>query len=224
MQDVVICLWGHAGIDRAAKGLFGVGRRLAENLGGKSRALVLGPADDALISAAQAAADAVVVVEDELLGEYHPENYLSALVSLCKKFSPRAVLLGNDAAGQELTPRLAHRLGGSAAGDAVDVKIADGRVLVTRGVYGGKATAVIALPRSPAVVWVRARAMAPAEVRTGGEIERIRLGLAPDARVKVLSRHVEAKEGARLEDARLIVAGVRAQKRHTENEAICRTA
>ena len=209
VQDVVIFLWGRAGIDRAAQGLLGAGGRLAESLGGKSRAVMLGPADDALICAAQAAADAVVVVEDELLGEYHPENFLSALVSFCKRYSPRAVLLGNDAAGQELAPRLAHRLGGSAAGDAVDVKVADGRVLVTRGVYGGKATAVIALARSPGVVWVRARAMAPAEVRAAGEVERIRLGLAPDARVKVVSRHVEAKQGARLEDARLIVAGGR---------------
>ena len=150
MQDVVICLWGRAGIDRAAQGLLGAGGRLAESLGGKSRAVILGPADDALIAAAQAAADTVVVVEDELLGEYHPENFLTALVSVCKRFSPRAVLLGNDSAGQELAPRLAHRLGGSAAGDAVDVKVADGRMLVTRGVYGGKATAVIALPRSPA--------------------------------------------------------------------------
>jgi len=209
VQDVVICLWGRAGIDRAAQGLLGAGGRLAESLGGKSRAVILGPADDTLIAAAQAAADSVVVVEDELLAEYHPENFLTALVSVCKRFSPRAVLLGNDSAGQELAPRLAHRLGGSAAGDAVDVKVADGRMLVTRGVYGGKATAVIALPRSPGVVWVRARAMAPAEVRASGEVERIRLGLVPDSRVKVVSRHVETKEGARLEDARVIVSGGR---------------
>ena len=87
-------------------------------------------------------------------------------------------------AGQELAPRLAHRLGGSAAGDAVDVKVADGRMLVTRGVYGGKATAVIATPRSPGVVWGLASGpMAPAEVRASGEVERIRLGLVPDSRV-----------------------------------------
>jgi electron transfer flavoprotein alpha subunit len=119
------------------------------------------------------------------------------------------VLLGNDTFSQELAPRLAHRLGGSAAGDAVEVSVTDGKLQVTRGVYGGKATAVIALARSPGVVWVRARAMAPAEDRVTGQVERLRLGLAPDKRVRVVSRNVEAKVGPRLEDARLIVSGGR---------------
>jgi electron transfer flavoprotein alpha subunit len=182
---------------------------LAESLKGKLRVGVLGPADGPAVDAIRKVADTVLVVEDELLGEYHPEHYLVALVAISKRLSPGAVLLGNDTAGQELAPRLAHRLGGSAAGDAVDVAVVDGRLQVTRGVYGGKATAVIALARSPAVVWVRARAMPPAEERTPGEVERVRLALEPDKRVRVVSRNIEAKGGARLEDARLIVSGGR---------------
>lgn len=209
MSDVVICLWGRAGVDRAAQGLLGAGRRLADSLPGKLRAVVLGPADELLVTAAQAVADTVVAVEDELLGEYNAENYLAALTAACKKLAPGAVLLGNDAYGQELAARLAHRLGGSAAGDAVDVAVADGKLRVTRGVYGGKATAVIALAKSPGVVWVRARAMAPAEARAPGEVERLQLGLTPDSRVKLVTKHVEAKEGVRLEEARLIVSGGR---------------
>jgi electron transfer flavoprotein alpha subunit len=209
VADVVTFVWGQGGIDRATQGLLGAGRRLADSLGGKLRAAVVGATDESGLNAIRKRADAVFVVEDELLGEYHPENYLAALVAVCKKLSPRAVLLGNDAASQELAPRLAHRVGGSAAGDAVDVGLVDGRLQVKRGVYGGKATAVIALERSPGVVWVRARAMAPAEERAPGEVERIKLGVAPDARVRVVSRNVEAKGGARLEDARLIVSGGR---------------
>jgi electron transfer flavoprotein alpha subunit len=209
VADVVTFVWGPAGIDRAAQGLLGAGRRLADGLGGKLRAAVLGATDDSVVSAIQKRADTVLVVEDELLGEYHPENYLGALVAVCQKLSPGAVLLGNDTASQELAPRLAHRLGGSAAGDAVDVALVDGRLHVKRGVYGGKATAVIALERSPGVIWVRARAMTPVEERAPGEVERIRLSIAPDTRVRVVSRNVEAKGGARLEDARLIVSGGR---------------
>jgi electron transfer flavoprotein alpha subunit len=187
----------------------GAGRRLAESLKGHLRVAVLGATDDSIVSALQTLADTVLVAEDELLGEYHPENHLAALVSICQRLSPRVVLLGNDSASQELAPRLAHRLGGSAAGDAVAVEAVDGQLRVTRGVYGGKATAVIALARSPGVVWVRARAMAPAEHRSPGQVERVRLGIAPDKRVRVVSRNVEAKGGPRLEDARLIVSGGR---------------
>jgi electron transfer flavoprotein alpha subunit len=209
VSDVITFVWGHAGVDRATQGLLGAGRRLADSLKGELRVAVLGSTDDPAVSAIQKVADTVLVVEDELLGEYHPENYLAALVAVCKRGSPSTVLLGNDTFSQELAPRLAHRLGGSAAGDAVDVAVVDGRLHVTRGVYGGKATAVIALARSPGVVWVRARAMTPAEDRAPGEVERIRLGLAPDKRVRVVTRSSEAKGGARLEDAQLIVSGGR---------------
>jgi electron transfer flavoprotein alpha subunit len=209
VSDVITVVWGHAGVDRAAQGLLGAGRRLAESLQGQLRVAVLGKTDDAVIAALRTLADTVLVAEDELLGDYHPENYLAALVAVCNRLSPRAVLLGNDTAGQELAPRLAHRLGGSAVGDAVEVAAVDGRLHVTRGVYGGKATAVIALARAPGVVWIRARAMAPAAAGAPGQVERIQLGLAPDQGVRVVSRSVEARGGAHLEEARLIVSGGR---------------
>jgi electron transfer flavoprotein alpha subunit len=209
VADVITFVWGQAGADRAARGLLGAGQRLAESLTGKLRVAILGKADDSVVSAFQTLADGVIVLEDELLSEYHPENYLAALIDVCKRHVPHVVLLGNDTYSQELAPRLAHRLGGSAAGDAVDVAMVDERVRVTRGVYGGKATAVIALARTPGVVWMRARAMAPAVDRAPGEVERVRLGIAPDKRVRVVSRNVEARSGARLEDARLIVSGGR---------------
>jgi electron transfer flavoprotein alpha subunit len=70
---------------------------------------------------------------------------------------------------------------------------------------------VIALVRSPGVVWLRARAMDPADTagRAAGEVRKITVDLAPDPRVKVVSRHVEAKEGVKLEEARVIVSGGR---------------
>jgi electron transfer flavoprotein alpha subunit len=209
VPDVVTCLWGRAAIDRAAQGLLGAGQRLADGLGGKLRAVVLGPADEELLTAVQQVADTVMAIEDQRLGEYNPESFLTALTAVCQKISPQAVLLGNDTYGQELAARLAHRLGGSAAGDAVDIAVSEGQLQVKRGVYGGKATAVISLRKSPGVVWLRARAMAPAEARAAGDLERLRLGLADDMRVKLLSRHVEAKEGVRLEEAQLIVSGGR---------------
>ncbi len=192
-----------------AQGLLGAGRRLAESAGGKLRVVVIGPIAPEAAAAVPNVADGVVLVEDELLAEYNAENYLAALTAACQKLAPQAVLLGNDSYSQELTARLAHRLGGSAAGDAIEVALAEGQVRVTRGVYGGKATAVIALAKTPAVVWVRARAMPPAETQVTGEIEHLRLGLQPDERVKLVSSQVEAKEGARLEEARLIVSGGR---------------
>ncbi len=212
MSDVVCVLFAKSGFDRCAQGILGAGRRLADRLGGKLRAIAVGPAHEALNREAAAVADEVLVADHALLADYHPENCLNALASICKPIGPKAVLLGNDTYSQELAARLAHRLGGSAGGDAVEVTTdAAGQICARRGVYGGKATATIALVRSPAVVWVRARAMEPADSagRSAGSIDKPPLELAPDARVQVLTRHVEAKEGVRLEEAALIVSGGR---------------
>ena len=91
MSDVITFVWGQAGVYRAAQGLLGAGRRLAESLQGKLRATVLCGTDDSVVRAIQSMADTVLVVEEELLGEYHPENYLAALVGVCQRLSPRAV-------------------------------------------------------------------------------------------------------------------------------------
>ncbi|MEX2113248.1 MAG: hypothetical protein WD845_08690, partial [Pirellulales bacterium] len=208
MSDVVCCLWAAGGFDRAAQGVLGAGRRLADSLGGKLYAVALGPASEALNQGAAAVADRVLVADHPQLAEYHPELYLKALAAVCQPLAAQAVLLGNDSYSQELAARLAHRLGGSAAGDAVNVTAAGQTVRVTRGVYGGKAVAAIELKRAPAVVWTRARALAPADGsgRTAGPVEALSLDLAADERVKVVTRHVEAREGVRLEDAQVIVS------------------
>jgi electron transfer flavoprotein alpha subunit len=155
-------------------------------------------------------ADTVITADHPQLAEYNPETYLAALTSVIKPLAPQAVLLGNDTYGQEIAARLAHRLGGSAAGDAVAVHAEGGKLRVTRGVYGGKATAVIELEKSPGVVWVRARAIEPADAagRSAGEVQAAMLDL-PEPKVKVVERHEEAKGGARLEDAQVIVSGGR---------------
>jgi len=153
----------------------------------------------------------VLLLDDPQLAEFHAENYLAALAGACKSVQPSAVLLGSDSYSQEVAPRLAHRLGGSSAGDAVDVTSKDGKLQVSRGVYGGKAAAVLTLKRAPGVVWLRARAMAPADTasRAAGEVECSTFNQPPDDRTQVTKRHVEAKEGVRLEDARIIVSGGR---------------
>ena len=103
--------------------MLGAGRRLADSLGGKAA----GGRDRArpttrCVNAAAAVADTVVVADHPLLAEYHPETLSGgAWPPSASHCSRAAVLLGNDTYSQELAPRLAHRLGGSAAGDAVDV-------------------------------------------------------------------------------------------------------
>lgn len=182
---------------------------MADEMGGELHALILGAGDDG--APASKIADSVQLADDLSLDAYSPEDALAALVQASKELQPRVILLANDAYSQELVPRLAHRLGGSSAGDGAAVRCNGDDVRVTRSVYGGKAMAVVSLKRSPAVVWIRARAMAPAEPRSGSPapIKKISIEAKAPNGPRLTERLVEAQQGIRLEDARLIVSGGR---------------
>ncbi len=210
MSNVIITLFSAAGYDRAAQGVAGAGRRLADQLGGKLHAVILGAHDPMLNLKLAAVADAVVFADQAELKDYQPEVYLAALTEICKRIAPSAVLLSNDTYSQELAPRLAHRLGGSAVGDGIELSAEGGALLVKRSVYGGKAVATIQLKRSPSVVWLRARAFdVPGEA--SGSVATVMPALVkvPAATTRVIERKSETGGEARLEDARVIVSGGR---------------
>lgn len=191
-------------------GVLGAGQRLAHDLACKHVGLMVGPVSEANVAEAAMFADSLVIADHSELKTYHGETTLTALYEACRPLQPNAVLFGNESYCQELVPRLAHRLGGSAAGDALSLKGQSDTVVVTRTVYGGKAQATIALRRSPAIVWVRARALEPAKPQAPtSDIQRLTLSLEPNSQIHLLESKTEAQETARLEDARIIVSGGR---------------
>lgn len=211
MSDVVVCLFAWSGFDRAAQGVAGAGRRLADTLKGKLSAIIIGSPDESMTNALARIADSITVADQAELQDYQPELCLTALAQLCKEANPTAVLLSNDAYAQEITPRLAHRLSGSAVGDGVELRLHEGRLRVVRSVYGGKATALIELKRSPAVVWIRSRAFDPATARdeATAEVKRVTVDLPSDVATRIVERKSETSGEARLEDASVIVSGGR---------------
>jgi electron transfer flavoprotein alpha subunit len=211
MSNVISCIFGWNEFDRSGAGLLGTGQRLAKELNANHSVLVVGGASEKLLHELASLSDAIHLAEHPLLATYHSELTLTAIAEACRPLKPRAILLGNDLYSQELAPRLAHRLGGSAAGDALSLTSEGETILVTRPVYGGKAQATVALRRAPAVVWMRARAQAPPKTQTKpADAVRVPLSLQPDDRIKVVSQQFETKNGAvRLEDARFIVSGGR---------------
>src|SRR5262249_1425008 len=211
MSDIVVCLFSGSGYDRAAQGVVGAGRRLANQLVGRLHAVIAGAHDPELNIRVALAADAVVTADQRELARYQPELHLNAITQICRDIGPRAVLFGNDTYSQETAPRLAHRLGGAAAGDCLELMTQDGAIRVKRSVYGGKAIATIELKRSPAGVWPRARAFQPGGAASASvsTVRRTRLDLQADDRTQIIERKFEAAGASRLEDARVIVSGGR---------------
>ncbi len=221
MNDVVIGLWSTNGIDRAAQGVIGAGRELADALGVPLQAVVIGTENKDLTGALTRRVDRVLIAETEASAvdpEEHdntghplvqPELYLATLTTLCREIEPRAVLLGGDIYSQEMAPRLAHRLGGCSMADGAELAAADsGALRVRRTAYGGRATAVYELARIPAVVWLRARGFEPAAERDSeAEVKRPTIPCPGSFATRLVERRVEAHTGAALEDAPLIVSG-----------------
>ena len=195
MSNVVMCLFAAGGFDKAALGLAGAARRLADATGGQVRAIVMGAGADAVAAEAARVADAVTVVDQAETAEYQPEICLNALTQLCREMAPSAVLFSNDTYSQEIVPRLAYRLGGAAVGDGVELRPQDGKLSVVRQVYGAKAQAVIELKRSPAVIWLRGRSFEPAEPRAAaGEITRAALTIDAGVATKIVERKLRREE------------------------------
>ena len=206
-MNVVICLFAANGFDRAAQGITGAGQRLATATSGQLHIVVLGVADETLQAALNPFADTITSIA---LSEYQPEPCLNALAQVCRELAPHAVLFGNDTYSQELAPRLAYRLGGSAVADGVELLPNGDKLRVKRAVYGGKAVATIELKRSPAVAWLRARAFEPPTPHEGvsAAFKTVTPEAAPTT-TRIIERKSETSGEARLEDAAIIISGGR---------------
>lgn len=209
-MSVIICLFGKSGFDRAAAGVAGAGRNIATATNTILQALIIGAAAPEMTEALGAVVDSISVIDAPELGEYQIETTLSAVTQGCKSLNPSVVLLANDSYSQEISARLAHRLGGSAVGDGVKIEAVGGKVHVTRSVYGGKAEAVVELKKSPAVVWLRARAFDPAPAKGGDAATVNTISVTLEAsKTKIIERKSESSGEAKLEDAQIIISGGR---------------
>ncbi len=206
----VISVLLESAYNRQAAGACGAGQTLASELGVAHQVWVAGYLPEAERQQVATVAKQVVVLEGLDSEQLAPEAVLNELTAQLESTGAQVIVLGGSAYTQEIGPRLAYRLNGASVGDAQAVGVSDGNVWAKRAVYGGKAMATISLRRSPAVVGVRARAMAPAEaLEEAGSVESRPAAGSRDTKTALIERHTEAVEGVRLEDAPVIVSGGR---------------
>lgn len=196
--------------------LLGVGRRLADDLGGGLSIVFIG--SNILERAKQAfaqGADSVYAADDTVLEVYQPELYASVIEKVCKELAPNVLILGATSLGRDLAPRLSWRLKSGLASDCVDLNIdpETGALIATRPVYGGKALAEVdcgtALP-AMATVRPKSQAALPPDPARTGEVVLLNVNADPAvAKTRVVSKTTAEVKGIRLEDARVVVGGGR---------------
>ena len=196
-------------------------RRLADKLGVKLAAAVLGNGVDELAARLiQYGADRVYVAEHPLLGTYQTNSYAKVMCDLIGKYKPQIVLYGATITGRDLAPRIASAMKAGLTADCTDLEIGDHKgqdgqvhknlLFQIRPAFCGNIIAtIINFDRWPQMATVREGVMPCPEpnVKRRGEIVAEKVQLAQqDLPLEILAEHKRAKN-VNLKTARVIVAG-----------------
>ena len=202
--------------------LLGKGRELADKLGVKLAAVLLGEGVEGLAAKLfEAGADKVHLIEDAQLKVFRGKAYRHAFVELIKECAPQIVIFGATHMGRDLAPAIASALRCGLTADCTDLQIADFEDKKTKEVFpnclqqirpafGGNIIATIVNARNwPQMATVREGVMKPLEPQVGrtGEIVKHDSHLAGvDIPVEVLEI-VRRHSSVNLKGSRIIVAG-----------------
>ncbi|WFD10316.1 electron transfer flavoprotein subunit alpha/FixB family protein [Tepidibacter hydrothermalis] len=196
--------------------LLGEGKKLAEKVGNKLVAVLLGHNNgDSAKELIKYGADKVISLDHKLLKVYTTDAYTKVISDIIFDKKPESVLIGATTIGRDLGPRLAGRVGTGLIADCTKLEIdeTDGKVLQTRPAFGGNLMATIICPKNrPQMATVRPGVMEKADYDESktGTIEEIYVKLEDkDIRAKVVDVIKSAKNHVSLTDAEIIVAGGR---------------
>ncbi len=124
------------------------GRKLAHKLSDHLNCVLIGSDVQPLCPAlARYGAEKIFLADQKDSEAYDPDYQIALLESLIKKHSPWILLIGATPHGRELAPKLAARLKTGLVTDCTILDIDEkGLLLMTKFIYGGKASAMITCP------------------------------------------------------------------------------
>lgn len=203
-------------LTKVAAELVGKGRLIAQSLGAKTVAVLLGKDVSGLAQDLVAyGADEVLVAEHELLERYTTDAYAKVFCDLARERKPEIVLVGASFMGRDLGPRVAARLVTGLTADCTGLEIdAESRnLMMTRPAFGGNLMATIeCAEHRPQMATVRPGVFerpAKDEARKG-RIEKVQVQLASkDLRIQIAKVVKTVKEAVDIGEAQFIVSGGR---------------
>ena len=216
-KDVCVFVEQREGrIQPVALELLGKARNLADALGEKVLALLLGSDISAQAATLIACgADKVVCADTPVLKDYLTEPYTQALYQMIQAFKPGIVLLGATTIGRDLGPRLSARIGTGLTADCTQLEISEkGELLMTRPAFGGNLMAtILCSEHRPQMSTVRPGVMSKAAYDAGrkGEILAFEpvFDMEKCRRVRLLE-NVRADKGLiDITEAKVLVSGGR---------------
>jgi len=216
-KDVLVfCEQRDGVLQKVSLELLGEGKKLADKLGQKLIALLLG-SDVSELSKVLIynGADEVILVDDKHLKDYMTEPYTKAMAAVLKERDFEIVLIGATALGRDLAPRAAARVKTGLTADCTLLEIDEEtkNLLMTRPAFGGNILATIICPdHRPQMASIRPGVMiAPEENKQHkGKITEFKVDFVPaDMNVEILETVKSTKKTKDITEAKILVSGGR---------------
>ncbi len=166
--------------------LLGQGRLLAEKLGCRLCAAMIGSNPRALTSEIfEYGADKIYIISGEVFSHYRTTPYVNAMLALMRKYHPDIVLYGATEQGRDLAGAVAAEIMGGLTADCTGLDIDDATktLISTRPAFGGNIMASIKCPKDkPQMSTVRPRVfpMPPRQEGRSGETVVEEFSIAED--------------------------------------------
>ena len=195
--------------------LLGAGKTLADALGSKVCAFVIGENTEEIAkNAGHYGASTVYAVEGASFKTFRPAAFAKAAASLVSKFKPDILLCRSTTQGQDLSAALAAQLEVGLGSDALNLEIDAGSkaMKLTRAAFGGNFLATYMNTRSkPQMATVRPKVFPMPQLDTAKNAEVIKESFSiaeDDIRTKVL-QFAQSEVAVNLVEADIIVSGGR---------------
>lgn len=195
--------------------LLGEGRKIADKLGSKLTALLIGNKVQNLVEdLSRHGADEVLVVDAPELEHYTTDGYTKAICELANAKKPNIIFIGATFIGRDLGPRVAARLETGLTADctSLDVDVESGDLLATRPAFGGNLMATIVCPdHRPQMATVRPGVFEKLPLgENDATVENVEIKFnSNDIRTKIVKIIKEHKDIVDISEANVLVAGGR---------------
>ena len=205
----------HGELQKVSLEILGESRRLANELGVKLTAVLLGNNIGHLANKlGEYGADEVLVADHVELENYTTDGYTKVLCDLVNDKKPGIFFIGATFIGRDLGPRVAARLRTGLTADCTSlaVEVENGALLATRPAFGGNIMATIACPdHRPQMATVRPGVFSRlTEKNYDFTVENVEVKLeASDIRTTILEIVKANKEVLDISEAKVIVSGGR---------------
>jgi electron transfer flavoprotein alpha subunit len=191
-------------------------QRLARDFNQPIAAVLLGSNIDSMAEELKSRKiDRVIAVSHEVLADYSPHSYISALKSVIEREKPFIVLAGHTTQGMDFAPRLAASLRRPLIAGCVECEKQGDQLILTRQIFNAKMNMKTAVRSEPPYFATASPGAFPAdEAEMGGnaQIEKLSLDVPAPVRRKVIERTEAQKGKMDLSSAPIIVSGGRGLK------------